>query len=123
MNTFMNKEDYVSIETAKLLKEKNFNWITNRSFLASGVFAPCDITEVPINENNIRIPTLQMTMKWLREVHNLFISIQHHVSGSYVWYIYETIYQTSKGCDRENNEYSYEEACEAAIEYCLENLV
>ena len=116
-------EDYVSFETAKLLKEKGFdepclmcynsdkkldNYGHYNSYKNSDVFS-------------LTAPTLQMAMKWLREVHKIFISIQQHMDMSYVWYIYED--GTWKGCDRESHNNSYEQACEAAIKYCLENLI
>ena len=62
-----------------------------------------------------------MTLKWLREVHNVFISIQQHIDMSYVWYSYKD--GAPKGCDRKSHNNTYEEACEAAIKYCLENLI
>ena len=122
-------EDYVSYETAKLLKEKGFDEPTvfrygdypdNNDLL----FAPSGMAIVKNSETQpyfYSAPTLQMAMKWLREVHSIFISIQQHMDMSYVWYIYEDL--TPKGCDRESHNNTYEEACEAAIKYCLENLV
>ena len=67
-------------------------------------------------------------MKWLREVHHIFIQIDyvHSYAGTFE-YSYE-IHNMSKGRSiaispfREDFE-SYEEACEAAIKYCLENLI
>lgn len=116
-------EDYVSFETAKLLKEKGFdepclmcytsdkklgNYGHYNSYKNSDVFA-------------LTAPTLQMAMKWLREVHHIFLSIQQHIDMSYVWYAY--VDGAAKGCDRESHNNTYEEACEAAIKYCLENLI
>jgi len=121
----MIKENYVSFEIAKLLKEKGFdepclmcynsdkkldNYGHYNSYKNSDVFS-------------LTAPTLQMAMKWLRETHNLFLSIQLHMDGSYVWYVYHTIHLTNKGADRETHSHSYEEACEAAIKYCLTNLI
>lgn len=122
-------EDYVSFETAKLLKEKGFNWIVTRSFFEhDNCYAPCDPSEVP-RKDAIAIPTLQMVMKWLRKVHNLFIVIDRryfvvdrisHIASGFKYSIeiktINTIYT--------NNDYkSYEEACEVAIKYILENLI
>lgn len=129
-------EDYVSFETAKLLKEKGFDCNTNCYYIEDFK----DLYYSPIRQNhNKRIinnefdidinipsgkmsaPTLQMTMKWLREVHKIFISIQQHMDMSYVWYAYED--GAPKGWDRESHNSTYEEACKAAIKYCLENLI
>ena len=67
-----------------------------------------------------------MAMKWLRELHNIFISISfrfsrnadNDINFSYYAEKYENHYGYGDG---EFN--SYEEACEAAIKYCLENLI
>ena len=75
------------------------------------------------------MPTLQMVMKWLREVHNLEIFLYHnspdnrHNSG---WWFEIIKYPNSvaeyeSGIDEEFD--TYEQTCEAAIKYCLENLI
>jgi hypothetical protein len=126
-------EDYVSFETAKLLKEKGFD-------------EPCYMAYVPTNRKHIMrndaghsnsmhpddyyaVPTLQMAMKWLREVYNLFVFPFPQMNTNKFWV---EIYQLSDNQEWENlycesidlQDYStYEEACEAAIKYCLENLI
>lgn len=64
-------EDYVSFETAKLLKEKGFDEICYLGYDRNGEYVPTN------NRTNSQIiqpdfcficcPTLQMAMKWLRE--------------------------------------------------------
>ena len=124
-------EDYVSFETAKLLKEKGFDWEVHRSYLVNeNVHIPGDINDVPLRKDAIRIPTLQMAMKWLREVHNYHICVQAlittdglqgycpfytKVGGAFMW-------KNALGDDYATAP-TYEEACEAAIKYCLENLI
>jgi hypothetical protein len=100
-------EDYVSFETAKLLKEKGF------SEKVISFYPPGDIQR----------PTLQMAMKWLREVHKIFIHIAILNEPS-CWLVdiqdiknNGTIYPVEKGFP------NYEEACEGAIKCCLENLI
>jgi hypothetical protein len=75
-------EDYVSFEIAKLLKEKGFiglctayyDCFTTDNFHSG--YEPTDFNSIDIKIRNIvAAPTLQMAMKWLREVHNLFIFI------------------------------------------------
>ena len=119
-------EDYVSFETAKLLKEKEFNWEVHRSYLVNdNVFIPGDINDVPLRKDAIRIPTLQMAMKWLREVHKLVPIIL--AGGDSYWFRIDkanednwknTIYREDV-----KSFPTYEEACEASIKYCLENLI
>ena len=98
-------EDYVSFETAKLLKEKGFDERVLTFYF------PGDIQR----------PTLQMAMKWLREVYGLFIRITEDMTGNvFEW----SVYQKNYGCKASTYvEDSYEKACEAAIKFCLENLV
>ena len=119
-------EDYVSFEVAKLLKEKGFdepclmcytydeklgNYGQYNSYKNSEVFS-------------LTAPTLQMTMKWLRKAHNLHINIfvtWKDKIPHYQWSIDNLITQDTT-YDTPCLE-KYEEACEAAIKYCLENLI
>ena len=119
-------EDYVSFETAKLLKEKEFNWEVHRSYLVNdNVFIPGDVNDVPLRKDAIRIPTLQMAMKWLREVHKLVPIIL--AGGSSYWFridkVNEDYWKNTIYLEDENLFPTYEEACEASIKYCLENLI
>ena len=69
-------------------------------------------------ETNIAAPTLQMAMKWLRKVHNIDIWTERH-NKRYKGYIHSE----QRGDEALFYEDSPEEACEAAIKYCLENLI
>lgn len=134
-NTIMIQEDYVSFEIAKLLKEKGFNGICS--------FAWRFVANSPRNkghwelygnhtlfdENSIYCPTLQMAIKWLREVHKIgiFPSTYTTIKGSNITHTYGTViinlntYELMT-LDSMNRE-TYEDACEAAIGYCLKNLI
>ena len=123
----MEKEQYVSLETSQLLKEKGFDWEVHRSYLVNdNVFIPGDINDVPLRKDAIRIPTLQMAMKWLREVHGIDISIDIRFwtddEGVDVKSWRYTVYRTDEIEDFGQSDI-YEEAAEAAIKYCLENLI
>lgn len=127
-------EDYVSFETAKLLKEKGFD-IYVRSYYEKNEYK----TKEEFSTNNAlwnwsissfrySAPTLQMAMKWLREVHHCVICITplafycgEIVSkwGYCIWADDNTEVDEESSPRLE----SYEEACEAAIKYCLENLI
>ena len=131
-------EDYVSFETAKLLKEKGFDWDCEYMYSENEkwfVHCKCNNSSKTMADENYAAPTLQMAMKWLREVHNQTIvpnvRINDPISGTIdcyivgIWYIpknnggafcytFPTPY---------NGYSSYEEACEAAIKYCLEELI
>ena len=120
-------EDYVSFETARLLKEKGFDEPCNMGYDEKEQLIPLAnwrntaLDKFEGVSAKVTVPTLQTAMKWLREIYKIFISIQQHMNMSYVWYIYED--GTWKGCDRESHNSTYEQSCEAAIKYCLENLI
>lgn len=134
-------EDYVSFETAKLLKEKGYNgpsvfydeedayrW-NSENFIE--VPNPNYEPSIPFDTETFReyLPhvTLAMAMKWLREVHNLEIYPYHDMfqENNKWWYGIEKFTKGCSNCQYEEKSiYStYEEACEAAIKYCLENLI
>ena len=145
-------EDYVSFEVAKLLKEKGFDWPCHGTYDTAVTGGKPKFSEYEVlsyfpygmkNSDDkydmvISAPTLQMAMKWLREVHNLFIEIQcygcecdekAHFEYSYVISEYVEFNNnvcTTFGLEKryaKSQFLSYEEACEAAIKYCLENLI
>lgn len=141
-------EDYVSFETAKLLKKKGFDgkcskvWIYSKSIdlennaqLVSSVY----FWREPIIDNDdvIKVltirdryedaylcPTLQMAMKWLREVHKINIEIITYWTKDKVMIYGNRIVHNSEVLKEIDTAYRfYEQACEAAIKYCLENLI
>ena len=126
-------EDYVSFETAKLLKEKGFKGECLGVYFPNGRFDTFDTAfDYNLNDGNlshaINAPTLQMAMKWLREVHNLVIQIEFidYLEHGEVWLYSVLERRTIKrltGRDEDFTEHSYEQACEGAIKYCLENLI
>ena len=131
------EEAYVSFETAKLLKEKGFNepircWYDNfQDFHEEGM----RMSNADCLPPTIMCPTHQMAMAWLREKHRLYIDINIEVGDiqmlpsydfeedvlgySYAIYNEETLIWVFK----DKTPRSYEKAVEAAIRYCLENLI
>ena len=119
-------EDYVSFETAKLLKEKGFD-----EDIARVVNEECEIDYLGSFQPSLaylhhtwyRCPTLQMAMKWLRKVHGLFIHIDV-IREAYCWTADIQDIKNDVAIYPVKEEFSgYEEACEAAIKYCLEKLI
>lgn len=110
-------EDYVSCETAKLLKGKGFTLPVKKSYSKNwNSFALA-----------VSMPSQSLVMKWLREVHKLCITITPKVtdsegSGGCLWEWTITYLLVPQSVSLELFE-SYEEACEAAIKYCLEKLI
>ena len=137
-------EDYVSFETAKLLKEKGFDepykvWYTEYTSVWGGdSLGDRKYIKIQFDDKNrfdesykflCYAPTLQMAMKWLREVHNLCIEPYRTACG-YLYTISTIPYGSCKcnpkegGDDEDSGQWTtYEGACEAAIKYCLENLI
>ena len=148
-------EDYISFETAELLKEKGFDENCAALYhLRTGKIIQQGVGYVFKNsqwENFVSAPTLQMAMKWLREVHNILLVVDYEYECDTTPYYFK-IYRlgengkpervTIKGVlyDKDNNatehivgyrdwersygDYStYEEACEESIKYCLKNLI
>lgn len=132
-------EDYVDFEVAKLLKDKEFNiplltfYITDKERKESD-FQIMAFTDDKIDNNYsdhcYLAPTLQMAMKWLREVHKFIPIVLTGGDSQNPFYYWFRIDRITKGkledaIYRENEKEfsSYEEACEAAIKHCLENLI
>ena len=129
-------EDYVSFETAKLLREKGFNGLCTAyydCFTTDNFHCGSEPTDFNSIDTKIRdivaAPTLQMAMKWLRKVHDIYIMIDKDFATEDGWhYVVVRKQDWTDNIDngltqQESNNYTYEFACEAAIKYCLENLV
>ena len=118
-------EDYVSFDTAKLLKKKGFDEGCPTTYTSNGFFHTHNYRPLL---GDIFAPTLQTAMKWLREVHNIHIVIHPYteMEGHNWSFIFDKF---AYGCWQELGIYitdswnTYEEACEAAIKYCLKNLI
>ena len=124
-------EDYVSFETAKLLKEKGFDiWGDGsydsgieiyKEYSPSGLLNSCAASKP--HSKGYPAPTLQMVMKWLRNIHGLFIHIDVIREAS-CWLADIQDIKGDVNIYPVKNEFpNYEEACEAAIKYCLKNLI
>ena len=123
-------EDYCSFEIAKLLKKKGFD-----TFKFYGWDEELFDKEHPRNfslgfdskEHWISCPTQSMAMKWLREVHGIFIAINND-DLDFNWQCYDLINRGSTLDPKILSESyagykTYERAVEAALKYCLENLI
>ena len=121
-------EDYISFETAKLLKEKEFPVKEVQTWYCE--FDGYPDKNIVTNKQYPQI-TLQMAMKWLREVHNLVITIDYDLyempfGKDKVGYGYSIQRTTNPAEFFKIGEYIYdyyEEACEAAVKDILENLI
>lgn len=125
-------EDYVSFETAKLLKKKGFDEVCYRIydtkekelFGTDGI----EFQNHEIDEETITAPTLQMACKWLRVEHNILLFLLPAQENGKLVYLVEVwnwneeegIYESTYAPMPRKEP---EKACEAAIKYCLENLI
>lgn len=145
-------EDYVSFETAKLLKEKGFDERTNSYFTDNNEIAVSWYFSRYNRESTyLSAPTLQMAMKWVQETFNIVIIPNYEYecdSTPWCYKIYrlgehgkpERVAVKGVSYDKDDNptehivgyrdyERSYkdyatkEEALEEGIKYCLENLI
>lgn len=148
-------EDFVTFELAKKLKEKGFyykcvstydkdgmlgyNYIQPTSIRAIG-FDECLCSHNVENDGCIDSPTISQVLKWLREIHKVYIepciladadtdgdgkiineyiywsfSVTNIETGDMIYYEYEHV--DDKRFD------SYEQAAIAGIEYVLDNLM
>ena len=137
-------EDYVSFKIAKLLKEKGFDEYCKSVYHVGSI---CSVTSLGYHNNEgygevieekqnsdfgkydnaISAPTLQMVMKWLREVHKLYIVIRPYVTEEGFFSLFDIKSLKEKeivvNLRSKTGFNTYEEACESAIKYCLENLI
>lgn len=103
-------ENYVSFEVAKLLKEKGFYahtehnmWYVVEEFSTGCHWNSCtykvgDITREYDKKCCIDMPTLQMAMKWLREVHNISVEpLVDFGSGDEYWWTADVGYIKKDG--------------------------
>lgn len=129
----MSKEQYVSYEVAKLLKEKGFDWNVFTFYDETRKFNRANTT---YNWNNANFdvdvfsaPTQQMAIRWFWEEKGLNINA---IYGDYpalkksFWMPQIESLDGCYGVDYEDffREYDSREECiEAALEYALRNLI
>ena len=137
-------EDYVNFNVANLLKEKGFDEPTGFVYSENGELMKLSDFGVRYLSNSecddyphwqfpiegvaaiVSAPTIQMVMKWLREAQGIDISIDIRFwtedEDVYVKSWKYTVYHTDEIEDFGQSD-TYEEACEDAIKFCLENLI
>jgi hypothetical protein len=130
------EEDYVSFETAKLLKEKGFEGYSIISIFdedaANAYIKELQEKHLPYSSDDPKLkeffytkPTLQMAMKWLRKAHNINIDIVPIWNQKrFEYQVFIITPENAKHCYVDEKLYLvYEQACEAAIKYSLKNLI
>lgn len=122
------QEELVTLETAKLLENKGFDWNCEHTISCGKIVRRYDLpqdisccTEIDGELVEFLCPTLYVAQKWLRETKNLHIEISY-MYGDY--WIYDILTIPSHDLvglsDRPLEHYkSYEEALEAGIQEAL----
>lgn len=144
-------EDYVSLETAKLLNEKGFDEVCFKYALNGEIYNNGDFVISHRDDVEIGIPTLQMATKWLQKALNILVIPNYEYECDDTPWCYKIFLLEEGGkpqrvpikgvsYDKDNNptehtvgyrdyERSYEdystkeEAIEEGIKYCLKNLI
>lgn len=124
-------EDYVSFETANLLKEKGFDWECIGYYVDD---EPDDVYHSLCGETNstwesrcCSAPTLQMAMKFIRKAYFLNISPQFN-RWENNWSVVirsmdnRNIIKNNSALEMSGFS-SYEDSVEAALQYCLKNFI
>lgn len=121
----MIKEAYCSFEVSKLLREKGFNTPCSGRYSVRSKEFHLDCTKMCNNGGlfECAAPTHQMAMAWLREK-GVHMSINTVISSSGNVYYSIDVYTEKSGWEPVVDLYtSYEEAVEAALKICIENLI
>lgn len=103
---------HISFEIAKLLKEKGFN-------KRSEPYRYNIIGELTLLEG-INAPTIAEVVMWIYKKHGIWVSVNYG-KGSQTWG-----YIICENENKENRHFGFDklnQAYEAAIEYCLTNLI
>ena len=118
----MTEEQYISIETARLAKEKGFNEKThygcsNRHFLLS-VEDVCNWND---DRSNYSVPSQANLARWLREKHKLSVEAFYSYGGLFSLCISNMRYDDARMEEWENmgSYHTYEEALEAGLQKAL----
>lgn len=121
-------EEFVTLETAKLLKEKGFVWECERTISCDKIirrwnhpqYISC-CTEIDGELVEFLCPTLYVALKWLREIKKLHVEVSYMYENYWIYDILTIPNHDLVGLsDRPIIHYkSYEEALEAGLQEAL----
>lgn len=130
------QDDYCSYEISKMLQEKGFNievggmYVDKDNNFVHASLAPLKVKDYEKVFDDQFTPTCthQIAMKFLREMHNIFIIIEPHMydyinerNSSYVYSIWvgDNYYENPTS----TNYPTYEKTVDAALKLVLKNLI
>jgi len=126
-------DQIISFQTAKLAKEKGFDWGVFEYFNLDNVFTKekqaindgyiCNINynDRYTQPNAFSAPTQTLLQKWLREKHNIHIEVQKHPSG-YLGYLKAHYTITGNKIIKTKLFSIYEEALESGLLKALKEI-
>lgn len=118
------REELITFETAKLAKEKGFNWVSyffedNEIYYEYLCYEDC---EIDVNRV-ILCPTQSLLQKWLREEHNIHIYVETYNNGILDFVPYVGIpknrIMSFKTIEQDKTYLTYEEALEKGLQEAL----
>lgn len=112
----------VSFETAYLLKNKGFNEICNSHYFYKKLYPTIvrwtnSEDKYTAEATYCTAPTIYQVAEWLREIHNIHISIE--VSQIYYYYTISLIPNGKIKLESSNKYFTFEEAFKEAINFTL----
>lgn len=121
-------EDYVSSEVAKLLREKGFDQNCATYYLDGQVWRHYYGEVIPKGKQIYAAPTQTVAIKWLRKEHNILLFLLPaqengklvYLVEVWTWNKEEGIYESTYAPMPRKEP---EQAVEAALKYCLKNLI
>lgn len=120
----MIKEQYISLDTARMLKDASFNVPCRRHYTKSGSTWETAVPETNDESRDFTwfpCPTQALAARWLREVYGFCISVDYWKPDDALFYC--NITQFRYGTHRLRKIYSsYEEALEDGIQDCLKRI-
>ena len=106
-------EELVTLETAKLLKEKGFQ--QRKYFINVSTLYHC--------YKYLSVPPQSIAQKWLRENHSIHIAVDFNQYGRWYYRLYDIEdYDFLSETEVDKIYKSYEEALEAGIEEALKHI-
>ena len=128
------KEQLISLETAKLAKEKGFNIFTdvcfantpnsdNKQYKKIKLHHSHSVGSVDSFGNILTIvayaPTQSLLQKWLREKHNIIVLVDYEGIDGYYYKYYYYINEVKKYNASDKNYITFEEAYEIGLQEAL----
>ena len=114
----MIEEDYISYDTAKLMKQKGFDWSCFRYADSKEIYENDEWTTCDVTGTCVGIPTAQAAVKWLREKFKYDIVVFPYREDQYGAAIYFEHNHVPVSQPMGFEKYEY--AVEACVRECLE---